>query len=174
MTRRSAAPLLLAMLLSCGPAFAQESAVPLDDEVLAAQRGGLLTPLGLDIGFGASVRTYVDGSLALETRLIWTAEGVLSERMFESEAAKALTADLAKVDPGSPVSVAPGTTVIHDLSQGRIASIVLNTANDRNIRQDTDVTLHLPQLPDLQQRVLLERLSQALQALSPDATGLGR
>jgi hypothetical protein len=146
----------------------------MDDEALAAHRGGLQTPLGVDIGFGASVRTYVDGSLALETRLTWTAEGVQSVRMFESEAAKALTGGLANGDPGSPVSVAPGTTVIHDLSEGRIASIVLNTANDRHIRQDTDVTLHLPQLPDLQQRVSLERLSQALQALSPDTTGLGR
>jgi hypothetical protein len=156
--------------LAAGGALAQEPSASLTDEALGAQRGGLATPLGVDIGFGATVRTYVDGGLALETRLTWTADGARSERVFESEAAR------GGVLPGqgaaTPLTIAPGTSVIHDLTENRIASVVLNTGSDRTIRQDTDISLHLPQLPDLQQRIAAERLTQALEAVSPQAAGL--
>ncbi|HEY8617346.1 hypothetical protein [Phenylobacterium sp.] len=151
-------------------AAAPEAAGSLSEEALADQRGGIATAMGLEIGFGASVRTYVDGSLALETRLTWAPEGARMERVFESDAARSLPADVAS---GAPVVVAPGVSVIHDVGANRIASVVLNTGNDRSIRQDTDITLHLPQLPDLQQRIAAERVTQALQALSPQASGLG-
>ena len=36
--------------------------------------------------------------------------------------------------------------------------MVLNTGADRTIRQETDVQLYLPQLPDLQQRIVIRRL----------------
>ena len=70
--------------------------------------------------------------------------------------------------------MAPGSIVIHDLAAGRIASVLMNTASDRSFRQETDVTFHLPQLPELQQQIATERLGQALQAISPQAAGIGR
>lgn len=146
----------------------------LDDAALDEARGGLLTPSGFDVGFGASVRTYVDGSLALETRLTLTAEGPVSQRVFESAAATALTQQTPGAAASSPVTVAPGSTVIHDLAAGRIASVLMNTASDRSFRQETDVTFHLPQLPELQQQIATQRLGQALQAISPQAAGIGR
>jgi hypothetical protein len=152
----------------------QGRAERLTDEALGETRGGLSTPLGLDIGFGASVRTYVDGKLALETQLTWTAAGAQAERVFESDAARTLTPGPLGEGLGGQVHVAPGTSVVHDLTENRIASVVLNTAHDRTIRQDTDVRLHLPQLPEIQQRIAAERLSQSLQALSPAASGLGQ
>ena len=36
----------------------------LSDEELGGQRGGFMTPLGLEVGFGAIVRTTIDGALA--------------------------------------------------------------------------------------------------------------
>lgn len=160
------------------PALAQEPAAPapepLTEASLEASRGGLATPLGVDIGFGASVRTYVDGTLALETRLTWTAEGARTERTFESEAARALNPQGPGGDARRPTLVAPGASVIHDLTENRIASVVLNTGSDRVIRQETDVALHLPQLPDLQHRIAAERLAQSLQAIAPQAAGLGQ
>jgi hypothetical protein len=148
--------------------------VALSDVTLGEARGGLATPLGVDIGFGASVRTYVDGALALETRLTWTADGARSNRIFESDAARRLTAEQMGAGERGQVRIAPGTSVVHDLTENRIASVVLNSANDRTIRQDTDVSLHLPHLPDLQQRISTERMTQALQALSPQASGLAK
>lgn len=167
---RLAAALMAALIAA--PAMAQEMGQPLSDESLEARRGGIATPLGVDIGFGASVRTYVDGALALETQLTWTPEGARAERVFESDAARALTPETGGA-PGLPVMVAPGTQVIHDLTGNRIASVVLNTGSDRTVRQETDISLHLPQLPDLQQRIAAERLAQSLQAVSTQAAGLG-
>ena len=148
--------------------------VRLDDAALDNARGGLSTPLGFDIGFGATVRTYVDGGLALETRLTWTAEGAVSQRVFESAAAAALTTHTPGDRTSAPVTLAPGSVVIHDLAANRIASVLMNSGSDRHIRQETNVTLHLPQLPDLQQRLATERLGQALLAVSPQAAGIGR
>lgn len=156
------------------PVAASAAPTALGEDALAETRGGLATPLGVDIGFGATVRTYVDGTLALETRLTWSAEGALAERTFESDAVRHLAPTGADRAVGAQVLVAPGTSVVHDLAQNRIASVVLNTASDRTIRQETDVSLHLPQLPDIQQRIAAERLSQSLQALSPSASGIGR
>lgn len=164
-----------ALLVAPLAALAQEPAGPaLDDAALEGARGGLMTPAGLEVGLGASVRTYVDGTLALETRLTWTGEGAVSERVFESAAAKDLTGSGGPRGVSAPVTVAPGAVVIHDLTADRIASVLLSTGSDRNIRQETDLTLHLPQLPELQQRISTERLGQALQALTPQASGLSR
>ena len=44
-----------------------------------------------------------------------------------------------------------GTVVLHDLGDGRIGSVVLNTADNRNIRQETVINLDIPQLQNLQQ-----------------------
>ena len=175
------AAIAVGVAFSVGVAASAQEAQPeagqsvrLDDEALDSARGGLSTPMGFDIGFGATVRTYVDGSLALETRLTWTAEGAVSQRVFESAAATALTPNRSEGGASAPVTVAPGSVVIHDLAANRIASVLMNSGSDRQIRQETDVTLHLPQLPDLQQRLATERLGQALQAVSPQAAGIGR
>jgi hypothetical protein len=176
MSVRAALLLFTLIALGAAPAAAQEgpASAPrtLDDAALEGARGGLQTPSGLEIGLGASVRTYVDGSLALETRLTWTTEGAVSERVFD-RAADGRDPGVGR-DVRAPVTIAPGTVVTHDLSENRIASVLLNTGSDRSIRQETDVTLHLPQLPDLQQRIATERLGQALQALAPEASGLNR
>jgi hypothetical protein len=144
------------------PAVAEPGA--LTDEELDGQRGGLRTPLGFDLGFGASVKTFVDGTLALETRINWTESGLQSEQVVN--ALGSITGAPIRIGTlnGGALESVPGgaTTVIHDLSMDRIASLIVNTADNRSIRQETDVTLVLPQLADLQQRVAANRLSSAL------------
>jgi hypothetical protein len=168
------AALALARPAAADPATDPAATPAMDEQALGEQRGGLSTPLGVDIGFGAAVRTYVDGRLALETRMTLTPEGLRAVRVFDGADAGGLPRDLDAALTSAPVSVAPGLNVIHDLTANRIASLVMNAGDDRVIRQDTDLTVNLPQLPELQQRIGLERLTQALQALSPDATGLAR
>jgi hypothetical protein len=147
-----------------GPPLARAEPATLSDEELDGQRGGLQTPLGFDVGFGASVKTFVDGTLALETRISWTESGLQSEQVVNGLGSIAG----APVRIGTPSDTAldsvPGgsTTVIHDLSMDRIASLIVNTADNRTIRQETDITLVLPQLADFQQRVAAERLSSML------------
>lgn len=151
-------------LLAASP-LANVELAELSNYDLDEQRGGLRTPLGLDVGFGASVRTFVDGALVLESRLTWTEGGLRSEQIVN---------DLGSIT-GSPVrigtlsnlaTIAPGkaTTVVHDLSMNRIANMVINTADNRTIRQETNVTLVLPQLVDIQQRLATDRLAAALQS----------
>jgi len=160
-----------AVFLAAVPTLASaEPAVPspaaLSDDELDEQRGGLRTPLGIDIGFGASVRTFVDGTLALETRLTWTEDGLRSEQVVN--ALGSITGGPVTIGTfNSSVNSVPGggaTAVIHDLSMDRIASLVINTADNRTIRQETDITLVLPQLVDIQQRIAADRLASALQA----------
>lgn len=149
---------LLALLPVAAPAAAAGPA-RLSDAELARQRGGFMTPLGLDIGFGATVKTFVDGQLALETRLTWTDRGPLTER------SGALAQGAAASDAGWTATLAGRggeTRILQDLSNGRIASVVTNTANDRDIRQETEITLTLPQLPALQQQFAAARTALSL------------
>jgi hypothetical protein len=145
-------------------ALAQPPAAPaMSDADLGRQRAGVATPFGFDIGFGAQVRTYVDGTLALESRLTWTKDGALIEHTSGPSAP-----GLAAMSGGPWTTVVSGaaggsTTVLHDLSPDRIGSLVLNTASNRTIRQETNITLTLPQLPDLQRQMAAERTASMLQ-----------
>ena len=147
-------PTLIAALMICGSAVEPAAAepgpaapAPLTDLELSRERGGLMTPIGLELGFAASMRTYVNGALVLETRLTWTKEGPVTEVLGDVTAT-------GIGPPGATSLTLPAldgaTRVVHDLSGGRIASLILNTASNRNIRQDADVTVFLPQLPRLE------------------------
>jgi len=134
----------------------------MSDAELGDMRGGILTPLGLEIGFGAEVRTYVDGQLALQTRLTWTDQGAVTERLGDLGD---VTATGAPPDGWTAVLAGDGgaTQVLHDLTDGRIASVVVNTANGREIRQNTDIRLSIPQLAELQGQLFAERLNASIQ-----------
>jgi hypothetical protein len=129
---------------------------PMTEPELAAQRGGLMTPMGLDVGFGATIRTYVDGQQVLQTQLTWTDKGPVTQTVGADGAPSATTF----VSPGAGGS----TEVMHILNPDRIASVVVNTANGRNIRQDTDITLAVPQLQQFQQQVSADRITAGLQS----------
>lgn len=161
MTRPGAIVLGLAIGLGCaGPAAT--APIPMSEDELSRERAGLLTPIGVEIGFGATMRTYVDGSLVLETRLTWTDQGPVKVVLGDVTAtglppSAASTLTIPAVAGGA-------TQIIQDLSGARIASVILNTASDRHIRQDTDVTLFLPQLPQLQGAFGAEQISLRLRS----------
>lgn len=158
----------LVIVLAGAPPLASAETAILSDEELDGQRGGLRTPMGLDVGFGASVKTFVDGTLALETRITWTDTGLQSEQVVNALSSIAgAPVRLGTLSDGTLQSVTAGgmtggTTLVHDLTMDRIASLVINTADNRTIRQETDVTLVLPQLVDFQQRIAADRLSSML------------
>lgn len=150
-----------ALVSVLSPLSATAAATRLTDDELADQRGGIQTPTGLEIGFGASVRTFIDGQLILETRLTWTAQGVQTQQI--AGAPDAITR------PGEFTITVPGQTggssqVLQDLSADRIVNVVLNTASNRSIRQDTDITLVVPQLADLRRQVIADRIAASLES----------
>lgn len=167
---------LVAALLLVAPLSAQAAeaawpgeTTPLDDVQLDGQRGGLRTPTGVEFGFGAVVRTYVDGALALESQLTWTDQGAV--RSLDARAAGAAPASVPGItlpDGAKTWSgvILPGdggaTAVLHDLDAGTVNNIILNTANNRNIRQETLVTLNLPSLDQVQKDAIAAQLTMRL------------
>ena len=150
--------------LTALPACAQDGP-PLSPEELKDQVGGLRTPDGLEFSFGAVVNTYIDGKLALKSQLTWTDAGALTT----TDGGAVAGADAAGIHidgavPGTYVAGENGgTVVLHDLGDGRIGNIVLNTADNRNIRQDTVVNLAIPDLQQFQKDVAGQQLSASLQ-----------
>lgn len=147
------------------------AAARLDDRQLADQRGGLATPFGYDVTFGAVMRTYVDGQLVLQTRLNLTAAGPVRSvevgQVDPDVAAKAAAhgIDLAGANGFSGL-VLPGrggaTAVLQNLDPSRIANLVVNTANGRDIRQDLSLDLGVSDLTGLQRSVADARLAGAV------------
>src|SRR5262249_17409747 len=54
------------------------------------------------------------------------------------------------------------TVLVQDLSQSSIRNLVVNTANDRTIVQNTAVTLAIPNLLDLQQAMSAEQMRSSI------------
>lgn len=143
----------------------------LSNSDLATVRGGYFSVGGLNFDFGATVRTYVDGTLALESTLTWTPGGA------QVTSASATGADLPQITTiagvtglSFPSSVARAvirgstggdTVVLQQLGPSQISSVVLNTADNRNIRQDTDITLVLPAFSAMQHDFALRSLNSA-------------
>ena len=166
-----------AALLLAQPAFSQDQPTseltPLSDEELADMRGGFLTAGGITFDFGAVVRTYVSGALALETRLTWTPTGPVTEQVSGGLpgwtplpsgglGTQVGGLDLTGVPDGAGGLVltdANGSTaLIHNVMNGQLQNMVLNAADNRDIHQDMQILLTLPNFEAMQQEYSLDRL----------------
>ncbi|MGH7027299.1 hypothetical protein [Brevundimonas sp.] len=172
-----AAALLLAQPALSQSASTFDAPIPLTDEELADMRGGFLTAGGVVFDFGAIVRTYVGGALALETRLTWTPSGPVTTQVTGAlpgwasladgaAAAQAGGLDLTGLPPGSSGLVltdANGSTaLIHNVMNGQLQNMVLNAANNRDIHQDMQVMLTLPNFDAMQRDFSLSRLGSQI------------
>jgi hypothetical protein len=147
------------LLLAPRPAQTQEAVLDgltlLPAEELATFRAGLLLAGGIAFEFGAIVRTTVDGRAALETRLTWTPDGVVVEDMSAFP-----DAPIPEFHGfGLTITDATGTTLVgHRLLDGGLQGFIINTGDNRNIRQDLNVTLTLPGFDAIQRDMLTDRL----------------
>jgi hypothetical protein len=139
---------------------------PLSGEELGELRGGLLFAGGIAFDFGAVVRTSIDGQLALETRLTWTPGGVVME-----DASPMTPGPLPEFGGfGLNITDESGTTLVgHRLLEGELQGFILNTGDNRDIRQDIDITLTLPGFEATQRDMLTGRLGFHIQADMADA-----
>ncbi len=161
---------LLVMLATAPGAQAArvQEGPPLSAEELDAQVGGFRTPGGLEIGFGAVVSTYVDGQLALQTRLTWTDHGPeTTTTTTASGSADAASGGIHIAGlPGMGVYLPGtngGTAVMHDLTDTHIGSLIFNTADNRDIRTDTTITLDIPNLDQMQRDITSQQIDMRLQ-----------
>ncbi|HEY4078778.1 MAG TPA: SPOR domain-containing protein [Rhizomicrobium sp.] len=214
---------------------------------LADMRGGFFTAAGAQFDFGASIRTMVNGQLALQTNLQWTPTGVATQQLagLGSSIQAQVAGDLAKagiavpsglsqntesaapatqtaagnapastsatpmamaantVQSGaSPSSNAPSTAssgpspttisadtkvltgveipganggstrVYANLNAGQIQNVILNSASDQNITQNTNITLTIYNFEAWQQQLAQHSLSAQLANEMLAASGL--
>jgi hypothetical protein len=134
----------LALLTAAVAASASAQTVP--DPELDQIRGGYLVAGELAFEFGAVVRTYENGALALQSTVTWTDAGPVVNQLSGPGAAvtPVTSSDLAALAGSGAVTTAGGATVMHRLTEGQISSILMNTASGQDLRQHTDVTLVLP------------------------------
>lgn len=149
------------------PAAALTPAGPqaLSDEELSGLRGGFLTTNGFTFGFGVVIRSYVDDRLALETRMTWTPTGPATEQTRGdvpgmTDLASALTSllnsgiDLRNLGGTSGgvalVSGDGATALIHNVTSGQLQNLIVNNASNRDLRQDMELNLYLPDLATMQ------------------------
>ncbi|MGA7799867.1 MAG: hypothetical protein WCC36_03570 [Gammaproteobacteria bacterium] len=147
--------------------FAGLTAVSEQD--LAERRGGF-DFAGMKFEFGAQVRTVIDGQLALQSTFTVNDSGQLSGQQVIGGAGRPVDAataarlaaaglkgaDLAGVAAGGGVIVqdAKGTTLaVHDISQSRVIGLLVNTASDRQIQQQLNITVGVARFKEFQQAV---------------------
>lgn len=151
-------PAMTAATLLAAPLKAQcaawEQMAPVADAVLEEQRGGFLVANGVAFDFGAVMRTFVDGQLALETTLTWTQAGAITQQTaYSAVPVSTSTIQTALANAGLTGSALAGassftanggqTTLIQNASNGALTNAILTTASNQAITQDLAVTLTL-------------------------------
>jgi len=155
--------------------FPANSMEQLSDGELDHVRGGYVSAGGFTFDFGALLQTFVDGRLALESSLSLTSAGtttsvIIADRSdaepLDAASVSASGVDLAGTHGrGVAIEGIGGvTTLIQDLSQNAIRNLVINTAQDRNILQNTSITITMPNLIELQQGIAAEQIGTGLRS----------
>jgi hypothetical protein len=140
--------------------------VMLDDE-MDDLRGGFEIN-GMQIGFGAVVTSYMNGAPVLTTQLTWTDAGAIVEQTMANvgqrledmtpEARAALGVDGLDQASGIVITDEAGVTaLVHNITDGALQNIIINSATGRDLAQDIDVTLTLPGFAAIQDSLVLER-----------------
>lgn len=168
----------------CAPAYADEQSWG-DVEVMADTemedlRGGFVIG-GIEIGFGVVVTTILNGQPVLTTQLTITDAGRIVEQTMANvgqsltdmtpEARDAL--GLGGLDDANGIVIEDEsgvTALVHNITEGALQNIIVNTATGRDISQDIDVTLTLPNFEFIQGEIALELFGMRL---LDDMSGIG-
>ncbi|HEX2561657.1 hypothetical protein [Phenylobacterium sp.] len=158
---------LAAGVTAASPAQARS---PMTEAEMADKRAGIMTPLGYEVGVGAVVRTYVDGALALESRLTWAEGGLMREHTIGQPTAGAQAAaarlglNLDQDWIGLVLENPDGfTAVLNRFTNDGIGNLIVNTAADQDIRLETELLLDIPELERFQQQFQTEQNDMRIQ-----------
>jgi hypothetical protein len=145
------------------------------DKDLDKMRGGFVWS-GLEINFGADIRTYVNGELVLRTALVWTGDGAQTEQA----ASESLTrVDMAALESGilstGSIRMRVGDTPVYLLNNGRTAishgtengvqNMLINTADGLNAVQEVDANLSLSGYAEFSAGLAYDRMVNTLNDL---------
>lgn len=135
-------------------------------EDLDAHRGGF--EIGdLNVNFGATVTTLVNGVPALVTTLTWTDVGAFVEQTvgnvgqsianMSPEQLTALGLNGLGNAGGVVIDDESGVTaLVHNITDGSLQNIIINNATGRDLAQQVDVTLTLPGFEFVQDTLVVE------------------
>lgn len=115
------------------------------------------------------ITTYVNGAPALTTNLTWTDTGKLMEQTIGAigqsldtltpEQRSQLGIDALGNASGVVINDSDGVTaLVHNVTNGTLQNIILNTASGHDLRQEVNLTLTLPGFEHVQAGLLLERI----------------
>jgi hypothetical protein len=154
-------------------------------EDLDAHRGGFEIA-GLNINFGATITTLVNGVPALTTVLTWTDVGAFVQETVGSigqnvntmtpEQLATLGIDGLENAGGVVIDDEAGVTaLVHNVTEGSLQNIIINNATGRDLAQEIDVTLTLPGFELIQNALVVEtfgiRLNDDLNMFLADPGG---
>lgn len=137
---------------------------PMTDDDLAGARGGFMTAGGFTFGFGVVVRSYVNEQLALKTQLTWTPTGpVTQQTRHDVPGVQDLASAMAGLVAGgvdlrglqnvgglAVIDSDGATAILHNITTSQLQNLIINNADNRNIRQDMELNLILPDLARIQ------------------------
>jgi hypothetical protein len=169
--------ILIAVCLLLGLQAARAETAPsavLSDSELGDIHAGFLDPNGLSISLGAVMKSFVDGNLVLQSTMAVNASGITTTQLLGEGALPLSPAEMAALPAaarvGAVVAGAGGTTsFVHSLSDNGLTNMVVNTANGRNILQNTAITVTIPNLQALEQQATLAGFATQLH----DMVGIG-
>jgi hypothetical protein len=166
--RDLAAVLGFTVAIAVIPVFSAEL---VSDDELADVRGGFVSAGGINFDFGAVMHTYVDGSLVLSSQLVLNEQGATTSyqlgqapNVIPIENAASVGLNLGNIEGHGVVVLGNGgaTAVVQTLNDSQVRNLVVNTAQGRNISQDTSLTFAIPNLTLLQQGMAFEQLKASL------------
>ena len=180
--RQLGGALLASLLVGCGAARASDK--PLEpvpgervaDAQLAEQRAGFSWQ-GLNVNFGAEMRSYIGDQLVVRTNVNWATEGGDVQRTISSTLASATAADLRAVAAASSLPALDaqqrvvvqgngGQTTFLQRTDGVIQNILLNTASNVDLRQNVDLKLDIANFTPFLSGILASRVGSALSNMS--------